>query len=71
MIGGQLVEYVGFPAIMRAIGLLNVVYTPMLLFLMKVSRPEDENGVEQEDTLGLDLEAAKARRDTIVKTIYI
>ena len=53
LIGGQLVEHVGFPVIMRAVGLLNIVYTPVLLFLARVATPENE------DKIGLDLEQAK------------
>ena len=35
LIGGYLVEIVGFPNIMRTVGVLNILYVP-LLFLLKV-----------------------------------
>lgn len=47
LIGGQLVEVVGFPAIMQTVGVLNIVYVPFLFFLSRVSRPEGENEGEE------------------------
>ena len=35
LIGGYLVEIVGFPNIMRTVGVMNILYMP-LLFLLKV-----------------------------------
>ena len=43
LIGGQLVEVVGFPAIMQAVGVLNILYVPFLFFLSRVSRPGGDN----------------------------
>ena len=37
LIGGYLVEIVGFPNIMRTVGVMNIVYMP-LLFLLKVCK---------------------------------
>ena len=37
LFGGLLVERVGFPAVMRGLGLLNIVYSPALLYLAKTN----------------------------------
>ena len=37
MIGGMLVEKIGFPAIMIAVGVLNICYAPILLVLKSAS----------------------------------
>ena len=47
LIGGQLVEVVGFPAIMQTVGVLNILYCPWLIFLGRVSRPNGENEGEE------------------------
>ena len=33
LIGGYLVEIVGFPNIMRAVGVMNILYVPLLVLL--------------------------------------
>lgn len=33
MFGGELVKVIGFPWLMRLIGLINILYTPLLLIL--------------------------------------
>ena len=42
LIGGYLVEIVGFPNIMRTVGVLNILYVP-LLFLLKVQEDDSIN----------------------------
>ena len=33
--GGVLAEKVGFPLVMRGVGIINILYTPLLLYLAK------------------------------------
>ena len=37
MFGGLLVERVGFPAVMRGLGIVNLLYSPLLLYLSKTN----------------------------------
>ena len=45
LIGGYLVEIVGFPNIMRTVGVLNILYVP-LLFLLKVQEDDSINDLD-------------------------
>ena len=35
--GGALAENVGFPTVMRGLGIINILYSPMLLYLAKTN----------------------------------
>ena len=35
--GGVLVEKIGFPMVMRGLGIINILYTPLLLYLANTS----------------------------------
>lgn len=41
LLGGVLVEAVGFPRLMVAVGVINLLYTPLLILL----NPDNSNGV--------------------------
>ncbi len=61
LIGGHLVEVVGFPNIMRAVGICNVMYAPALFFLRKVAAPEGDEQREKKPV---------RRRDSLSNQVF-
>lgn len=46
MLGGELAQSVGFPNLMRFMGILNLMYSPLLFYLM---RGYDAEGDDEEN----------------------
>jgi hypothetical protein len=36
---------IGFPELMSAVGMMNIIYSPLLLILGKVAKPDPERNV--------------------------
>ncbi|XP_076317026.1 synaptic vesicular amine transporter-like isoform X2 [Tachypleus tridentatus] len=66
LVGGELVQWVGFPWVIRSLGIMNIIYSPLCFLLRKVESKEEDKPIVMDSSLEEDYQSVGKRTEGLI-----